>query len=73
MVLTSFLGTGLILLLTMLGLGGSGIVPLGEAALLGFALSFSSTVLVVKTLEERGDTRSLYGRTAICPARGRYC
>ncbi|MEU4206803.1 cation:proton antiporter family protein [Rothia terrae] len=65
MVLTSFLGTGLILLLTMLGLGGSGIVPLGEAALLGFALSFSSTVLVVKTLEERGETRSLYGRTAI--------
>lgn len=32
---------------------------------LGFALSFSSTVLVVKLLEERNGTRSLSGRTAI--------
>ncbi|QIK76785.1 cation:proton antiporter family protein [Nocardioides piscis] len=33
--------------------------------LVGFALSFSSTVFVVKTLEERGGTAALSGRTAI--------
>ncbi len=33
--------------------------------LVGFALSFSSTVFVVKTLEERSGARSLGGRTAI--------
>ncbi len=31
----------------------------------GFALAFSSTVVAVKVLEERGSTRSLGGRTAI--------
>lgn len=34
-------------------------------ALLAFALSFSSTVFVVKVLEERGESHSLYGRVAI--------
>lgn len=34
-------------------------------ALVGFALSFSSTVLCVKVLEERSDDGSLYGQTAI--------
>ncbi|MBJ7465189.1 MAG: cation:proton antiporter [Mycolicibacterium sp.] len=34
-------------------------------ALLAFALSFSSTVFVVKVLEERGETHALYGRVAI--------
>lgn len=34
-------------------------------AMVGFALSFSSTVLVVKVLAERGETQSLYGRIAI--------
>lgn len=34
-------------------------------ALLAFALSFSSTVFVVKVLEERGESHSLYGRLAI--------
>lgn len=33
--------------------------------LIGFALSFSSTVYVVKVLEERGATRSLSGRISI--------
>lgn len=33
--------------------------------IMGFALSFSSTVLVVKMLEERGETQSLFGRLAI--------
>lgn len=35
------------------------------AFLISFALSFSSTVFVVKTLEERGEMASLHGRIAI--------
>jgi len=34
-------------------------------ALLGFALSFSSTVFVVKILEKRSETQTAYGRLAI--------
>jgi len=37
----------------------------GEALLIGFALSFSSTVFAVKTLEEQGEQASLAGRVAI--------
>lgn len=33
--------------------------------MLAFALSFSSTVFVVKSLEEKGETNSLHGRIAI--------
>lgn len=36
-----------------------------QALLLGFALSFSSTVFVVKALEERSEAGSFYGRVAI--------
>lgn len=48
----------------------SGIALLQEAgwpilALLGFTLSFSSTVFAVKVLEERSEAHSLYGRLAI--------
>ena len=32
---------------------------------IGFALSFSSTVFVVKVLEERGEMASLHGKTAV--------
>lgn len=53
-----------------LGLGAVGMplfvsMNLGAAALLAFALSFSSTVFAVKVLEERGEIGSLHGRTAI--------
>ena len=40
-------------------------MDLGTAFLVAFALSFSSTVFVVKSLEERGDMASLHGRIAI--------
>jgi len=40
-------------------------LELGTAMVLGFALSFSSTVLVAKVLEERDDMGALYGRIAI--------
>ncbi|MGB0098656.1 MAG: cation:proton antiporter, partial [Nocardioides sp.] len=65
----NLLGTTLIaaVLLGLLALGGVGLVgdDLGTWLLVGFALSFSSTVFVVKVLEERGATRSFGGRTAI--------
>ncbi|MCV5934524.1 cation:proton antiporter, partial [Escherichia coli] len=35
------------------------------ALLLGFALSFSSTVFAVKVLEDRSDMNALYARIAI--------
>ncbi len=37
----------------------------GSFAVTAFALSFSSTVFVVKLLEDRGDEDSLYGRVAV--------
>ncbi|MBK5931370.1 cation:proton antiporter family protein [Halochromatium salexigens] len=54
----------------LLALGGLGVpllvgVDLESAALLAFALSFSSTVFAVKVLEEKGEMGSLYGTVAI--------
>lgn len=54
----------------LMALGGMGVpllvgVDLGTAALLAFALSFSSTVFAVKVLEEKGEMGSLYGTVAI--------
>lgn len=40
-------------------------LDLPRALLIAFALSFSSTVFVVKVLEERGEIASLHGRVAI--------
>ena len=39
--------------------------PPGEAIFLGVALSFSSTVVVVKLLEQRGDLRETYGKVTL--------
>ena len=36
-----------------------------SALLIGFALSYSSTVFAVKVLEDKGEMASIYGRTAI--------
>ena len=40
-------------------------IDVGKAVLIGFALSFSSTVFAVKTLEDKGEYRSKYGQIAI--------
>jgi predicted Kef-type K+ transport protein len=40
-------------------------IDIGTAMLIGFALSFSSTVFAVKTLEDKGEYQSGYGQTAI--------
>jgi glutathione-regulated potassium-efflux system ancillary protein KefC len=64
MVTVILLGAGTIGLAAVIGIvtvdGG-----VGTLALLGFALSFSSTVLVVKVLEDRSDDGSYYGQIAI--------
>lgn len=57
-------GSGLFLL----ALSGAALfqdLDLPLALLLAFALSFSSTVFVAKTLEEKGEMKSLHGRFAI--------
>lgn len=58
-------GIGFLALLGVAGfslLSGAGLDGL---ALVAFALSFSSTVFVVKVLDERSDDKALYGRLAI--------
>ncbi len=64
-VLATAVGTGFLGLLALVGPPLVADEPLGGLALIGFALSFSSTVFVVKALEDRSDTTSLYGRIAV--------
>jgi len=51
--------------LSLLGISLFSELDLKLSLMLAFALSFSSTVFVVKTLEEKGEMRSLHGRIAI--------
>ncbi len=51
--------------LAMLGLPMLLDLSFGAAVLVAFALSFSSTVFVVKVLEQKGEMQSLHGRLAI--------
>ncbi len=65
MVASVVLGTIAMWLLAVAGVSMLAGQSLETIALLAFALSFSSTVFVVKVLEERGESHSLYGRVAI--------
>jgi len=56
----AFLGS-----LALLGVGLLSGQDWRTLVLIGFALSFSSTVFVVKVLEERNSAQALYGRTVI--------
>lgn len=56
---------GLFLALGSAGLPMASGLEVSEAALVGFAFSFSSTVFAVKALDERNETTSLAGRIAI--------
>lgn len=47
------------------GLAAVAGLELSTALLIGFALSFSSTVFAVKVLEEKGEMSALYGRVTI--------
>jgi glutathione-regulated potassium-efflux system ancillary protein KefC len=63
-IITSLFG-GVIFLLAVVGLPLFIDLNLAQSLLLAFALSFSSTVFVVKVLEERGEMNSRHGRIAI--------
>lgn len=63
--LTIFLLAMAILLASTLGVAHLAGLSLEQAALIGFALSFSSTVFAVKVLEEKGEMNALHGRAAI--------
>lgn len=57
--------SGVIYLFALIGVSlFSSLLPY-QVLLLAFALSFSSTVFVVKILEDSGETKSLHGRIAI--------
>ncbi len=57
--------TGLIMFLSALSLPYFVSINLKTAALLAFALSFSSTVCIVKLLEENGELKARHGQLAI--------
>lgn len=68
--LIHMLSISIFITVSLLLLGRAGFPLFGEltltsAMMLGFALSFSSTVFVVKVLDGRGDMLSQYGRLAI--------
>ena len=65
MLITVLLFGGLITLLATAGLSMFAGLDLVTALVLGFALSFSSTVFAVKILEEKGEMDSRHGRVAI--------
>ncbi len=56
MILTTVLGGGVALALGL---------DLREAAVVGVALAFSSTIIVVKLLSDKGEIDSLYGRVTV--------
>jgi glutathione-regulated potassium-efflux system ancillary protein KefC len=64
LVVSTALGAGFLWLLGLVGVSLVGADP-AKLLLVGFALSFSSTVVVVKVLEDHGTQGSLGGRTAI--------
>ncbi|MEO8480425.1 MAG: cation:proton antiporter family protein, partial [Gemmatimonadota bacterium] len=63
MVLTVVLGGAFLTLLAWIGVLQS--ESPGVLAVLALVLSFSSTIVVVKILQDRGDEQSLYGRISI--------
>ncbi|MGB0747378.1 MAG: cation:proton antiporter [Magnetospiraceae bacterium] len=65
MVVSIIVAFALLMGLSLTGLWLFGGLGATEAALIAFALSFSSTVFAVKVLEDKGATISKFGRTAI--------
>lgn len=61
----TLVGVGFLSVLATLGIGLLAGTHLESWAMVALALSFSSTVFVIKILEERGDARSRYGQIAI--------
>ena len=65
MLLTVIVLSLVLMLLTLVGFSALENLDWQSRTLIAFALSFSSTVFVVKVLEEQGDMNSLHGNTAI--------
>ncbi len=65
MLLWSLLGISFFLLLATLSIPYFTDLDLQSAALISFALSFSSTVCIVKLLEESGEMKTRHGQLAI--------
>lgn len=65
MVVSVVLGSIALWLAAVAGVAMLAVQSMQTIALLAFALSFSSTVFVVKVLEDRGESHALYGRVAI--------
>ena len=63
-IVVSVLGT-LLYWISLAGIQAFSGIDIGKAMLIGFALSFSSTVFAVKTLEDKGEYQSKYGQIAI--------
>ncbi len=55
----------LLKLLAFIGLDQLTDLDFNQLCLIGFALSFSSTIFAVKVLEDKGDMQTLYGRVSI--------
>ena len=64
-VVTTVFVAGVLLAVGALGIPMALDIDIRQAALLGFAFSFSSTVFAVKTLEETNESGSLSGRVAV--------
>lgn len=65
MAISVVLGTGFLWLVGALGFAMLGGLGLHAIATVAFALSFSSTVFVVKALEDQAEVQSFYGRLAV--------
>lgn len=65
MLITTALFGGLVFLISVSGLRYFTQVDLPAAFIIGFALSFSSTVFAIKVLEERGEISAFHGRVSI--------
>ena len=65
MALLTVIIVSLLLIPGLIGLSWLGVLDWQAAAVIAFALSFSSTIFAVKTLEDRGEMRSRHGQLAI--------
>ncbi len=63
--LSTALFSGALLCFKFLGISSLAAMTIDQVVLLGFALSFSSTVFAVKSLQEKGEMNATYGTIAI--------
>ena len=64
-ILSTIVFASIITLVTSFGLTHFTALNFKTALIIGFALSFSSTVFAIKILEDRGELNSFHGKTAI--------